>query len=76
MKQAVDILRKLPDAKHLLARELFYLGVYKMELGDDTNRSDQAEAFKLYYEHVPNVAKDSSSLSIEDFDNLLVHYYR
>lgn len=76
MKQAVEMLRELPDAKHLLASSLFYLSIYKREEGDDTNRSDEDEAFKLYDEHVRNVAEDRSSLSIKDFDNLLVHYYR
>lgn len=76
MKQAVDMLRKLPDAKHFLARSLFYLSMYKREQGDNTSRSDEDEALKLYKEHVRNGAEDHSGLSIEDFDNLLVHYYR
>ncbi len=70
------MLRKLPDAKNILARSLFYLSIYQSTQGSDECRENAEEASSLYHEHMGDSASGSTSLTTDDFDNLLVHNYR
>lgn len=70
------MLRELPDSELILARSLFYLSQY--ECAGEMNQLSQNyenEAVEIYCAH-HGVARDKSSLTNKDFDNLLVHYYR
>ncbi|KAI1146637.1 hypothetical protein F4825DRAFT_456289 [Nemania diffusa] len=78
MKQAVDLLRTMPDASHLLARSLFYLSTYQRDQsGHATNNKLEDEAFSLYKKHVgDSVTKAQAKLTKSDYDNLLIFYFR
>lgn len=72
-KQGVDMLRRLPDAKCILARSLFYLSTYEGEPGQ--HYMDEAlELFCMH--HGVETETVHTPLTSQDFDNLLVHYYR
>ncbi|KAI1873593.1 hypothetical protein JX265_005215 [Neoarthrinium moseri] len=77
MEQAVDMWRKLSEAKNCLARSLYYLSCFQGE-GDDPKRSNlRAEAYLLYTEHVGKAqAKEEQKLNYSDFDNMVPHYER
>lgn len=75
-KQGVEMLRRLPDSKGILARSLYYLSRYQM--GEDPielSKKNEEQAFQLYYEHRGHV-ENHSSLQAKDFDDLLIAYNR
>lgn len=76
--QAVKMLRKIPDANHLLARSLFYLSTYQRDQpGHTAHRKLEDEAFDLYKKQVGGtVTKSQAELTMVDYDNLLAHYFR
>lgn len=75
MEAAVQMLRGLPDASHILARSLFALSQFQ-DAKNAIVQNNAQEAFQLYCKHTKAAPKMMMDMTLQDYDNLLVFHYR